>query len=278
MFKLGEYQNLLIFRKTDFGYYLKEPDSDIDIDIFLPTRELNEDSQIGDIINVFVYRDSEDRLICTTTKPKLELGKLGLLKVSKIDEIGAFLDWGLRKDLLLPFSEQLDPVEEGDIVLVRLYIDKTERLCATMKITRDITDASAYKIDEMLPGTIYRINPDIGLFIAVEDLYDGLVPNKDVFDHYNVGDSVTVRIARIRDDNKLILTLKKRANLQISDDSALILEKLKLNNGFLKFNDKSDPDEIKKEFNMSKKAFKRAVGTLLKEKTIEFFEDGIKLI
>ena len=114
MFKLGEYQDLLIFRKTDFGYYLKEPDSNIDVDIFLPTRELDEDSQIGDIINVFVYRDSEDRLICTTTKPKLELGKLGLLKVSKIDEIGAFLDWGLRKDLLLPFSDQLYPVEEDD--------------------------------------------------------------------------------------------------------------------------------------------------------------------
>lgn len=277
MFKLGQYQDLLIFRKTDFGYYLKEPDSNIDVDIFLPTRELDEDSQIGDIINVFVYRDSEDRLICTTAKPKLELGKLGLLKVSTITEIGAFLDWGLRKDLLLPFSDQLYPLKEGDEVLVRLYIDKTERLCATMKITRDITDTSTYKMDEMLPGTIYRINTDIGLFVAVEDLYDGLVPNKDVFDQYNVGDSVMVRISRIRDDNKLILTLKKRANLQISDDSALIIEKLQINNGFLKFNDKSDPDEIKKEFNMSKKAFKRAVGTLLKEKTIEFFEDGIKL-
>ncbi|MCK5763019.1 MAG: RNA-binding protein, partial [Clostridiales bacterium] len=173
MIELGKYQELIVSRIKGSGFYLKEPNSDVDYEVFLPGFEVAKGTAIDDLINVFIYRDTKDELIATTKDPKILLNKLAMLKVVKVSEIGAFLDWGLGKDLFLPHSEQLSLIKEGDNILVRMYIDKSERLAATMKTQRGITSESPYSIDDTHEATIYRINPDIGIFVAVEDQYDG---------------------------------------------------------------------------------------------------------
>ena len=278
MIELGKYQELIVSRIRGSGFYLKEANSDIDFEILLPGFQVPKSTTIGDLINVFIYRDSKDELIATTKNPKISLNKLALLKVVKATEIGAFLDWGLDRDLFLPHSEQLYPVEEGDNVLVRMYIDKSERLASTMKIQKGIISQSPYVIDETHQATIYRINPDIGIFVAVEDQYDGLILKQEILGKYNVGDTLLLRTAQIREDGKLIMSFKKRANLQKEDDAELILKKLADNNDFLPYNDDSSPEEINKFFSLSKRAFKRAIGKLLKDGQIEILSNGIKVI
>lgn len=277
MFKLGEYQKLVVSSKTSSGYYLKTPDSTLDVDIFLPGNQVPEDTQIGDAFDLFVYRDSKDRLITTTRKPKVTLHKLALLKVVKASEFGAFLQWGLERDLFLPFSEQLHPVKKGEFVLVRVYIDKSERLCATMKIQKELMTHPEFKVGEFHHATVYRVNEEIGIFVAVEDFYDGLILKHDIFGSPEIGEKLELYISRIRDDGRLLMSFKKSAPLQIEDDIIHILDQLKNANGFLPYNDSSTPESIRSNFNMSKKAFKRALGKLYKERQIILLEDGIQL-
>lgn len=277
MFKLGEYQNLVVSSKTSSGYYLKTPDSTLDVDIFLPGNQVPEDTEIGDEFELFVYRDSKDRLITTTRKPKVTLHKLALLKVVKASEFGAFLQWGLERDLFLPFSEQLHPVKKGEFILVRVYIDKSERLCATMKIQKELSTHPEFKVGELHQATVYRINEDIGVFVAVEDFYDGLILNHDIFGSPKIGDKLELYISRIREDGRLIMSFKKSVPLQIEDDILFILDELKKANGFLPFDDSSTPESIRASFNMSKKAFKRALGRMYKARQITILDGGIKL-
>lgn len=278
MIELGKYQELIVSKIKGSGFYLKEPNSDVDYEVFLPGFEAAKGTAIDDLINVFIYRDTKDELIATTKDPKILLNKLAMLKVVKVAEIGAFLDWGLGKDLFLPHSEQLSLIKEGDNILVRMYIDKSERLASTMKTQRGISSDSPYSIDDTHEATIYRINPDMGIFVAVEDQYDGLILKQEVLGNYNVGDKLLLRVAKIREDGKLIMSFKKRANLQKDDDAKLILNELHDNNGFLPYNDNSSPEEINKFFSISKKAFKRALGKLLKNGQIEMLDNGIKII
>lgn len=278
MIELGKIQKLKIIRKTKVGAFLNTEFGSDEYDVLLPMNQVPQDIEIDDEIEVFVYKDSEDRMIATTRNPKITIGKLAMLKVIDHSRVGAFLDWGLDKDLLLPFKEQTRNVSIGGEYLVGLYIDKSNRLCGTMDIQKLLRDASPYKVNDRVNGTIYRINEDLGAFVAVEDKYNGLIPNKELYGAYKYGDKVEVRIKKVREDGKLELSLRKEAFNEIDDDAKKILDKLILKGGFLALNDNSQPEEIKSMFDMSKGAFKRAIGRLYKERKIKITDKGIEMV
>lgn len=276
MIKLGEIQELEIKRFAAVGAYLNVEDSDED-DVLLPKTQVPRDAEKGDIVEVFVYRDSKDRIIATTRRPKLTIGQMGHLTVADTSKVGAFLDWGLEKDLFLPFAETVGSVEKGKQYLVGVYIDKSDRLCATMKVRNLLRTDSPYKENNITKGTIYSLNRDIGAFVAVDDKYDGLIPKKEILGVYEVGEVVEVRINKVLEDGKLDLSLRDRDYIQMDSDSKVIVAKLKEKGGSLNLHDKSSPDEINRELKMSKAGFKRAIGKLYKEKIIEIKKDGISL-
>lgn len=276
MIKLGEIQELIIKRFTSVGAFLNE-EVEEDEDVLLPKAQIPKDAKIGDKLEVFIYNDSKDRIISTINIPKITLGKLAHLTVVSTTKIGSFLDWGLERDLFLPFAETIGSVVKGKEYLVGMYIDKSGRLCATMKIKDMLSTDSPYKENNLTTGTIYSINRDIGAFVAVDDKYDGLIPKKELIGAYEVGQIVEVRISRVLEDGKLDLSLRDRSYIQMDTDAKIITRKLKDNRGRLDLNDKSSPELIRKELQMSKAAFKRALGKLLKEEMIEFTHNGIKL-
>lgn len=276
MINLGEYQDLIIKRFTSVGAYLNE-EIEEDDDILLPKAQIPKDAKVGDAIKVFIYNDSKERIIATTNRPKITLGKLAHLMVVDTTRIGSFLDWGLEKDLFLPFSETVGSVEKGKEYLVGAYIDKSDRLCATMKIKDMLRTDSNYKENNIAKGTIYSINRDIGAFVAVDDQYDGLIPKKELMGAYDVGDTIEVRINKVLEDGKLDLSLRDRSYIQMDTDSKRIMKKLKESGGSLGLGDKSAPDLIRKELNMSKAGYKRAVGRLYKEGVITISDYEIKL-
>lgn len=276
MIRLGEIQTLEVVKTTDFGVYLGEH-KDSSEKVLLPKNSTPAKTTTGDQIEVFIYKDSSDRLIATTTMPPLTLGGLALLPVKEITSIGAFLDWGLAKDLLLPFKEQTERVHTGDHCLVALYIDKSNRLCATMKIYEYLSCDSPYQKDDKVIGMVYEIIESFGAFVAVDNKYCALIPNQELHKNIKVLDSIEARVIRVKEDGKLDLSVREKVHVQMDEDSQLILDKLTAANGFLPFHDKTDKEVIQKEFNLSKNAFKRAVGRLLKEKKIELLEEGIKL-
>ncbi len=276
MLELGGMQNLIIKRFTSVGVYLNT-EQGVDDDILLPKSQIPKDAKIGDNIEVFIYNDSQDRIIATTRKPKIEVGKLAHLMVVSTTKIGSFLDMGLERDLFLPFAETVGSVEKGKTYLVGAYIDKSNRLSATMKIKDMLDTGPPYKENDLAEGTIYSINRDIGAFVAVEDKYDGLIPKKELLGVYEVGQKIEVRISRILESGKLDLSLRDRRYIQMDTDGKTIIQKLKDNKGSLNLNDKSSPEKIRAELLMTKSGFKRAVGKLLKEDMIEFTDDGIRL-
>ena len=279
MIEIGKFQKLEVLRFTSVGAYLNiNEEASADDDILLPQSQLDSDLEVGDIIDVFVYRDSEDRLIATVNEPKITLGQLAYLKVVDITKVGAFMDWGLEKDLFLPFNEQTVRVRVGKEYLVALYLDKSKRLCATMDIYKYLSDDAPYKEEARVRGVIYNVNEDVGVFVAIDNTYYGLIPKSEVYTDFKVGDKIEARVVKVREDGKLDLSVREKAYLQMDDDSQLILEKLEANNGILYLNDKSDSNTIKLELKMSKNAFKRAVGRLLKEGKIRFIDNGIELI
>ncbi|RCX17209.1 hypothetical protein DFR58_108103 [Anaerobacterium chartisolvens] len=276
MIELGKIQKLQIVRKTQIGAYLNSKSDKSRDDILLPKSDVPQDIQVGDEIEVFVYKDSEDRMICTVKRPKLVIGELNVLQVVETTNIGAFLDWGLEKDLFLPFREQVGKVIAGGSYLVALYIDSSNRLCATMNIYNLLSTESPYKENDRAHGTVYSISKQLGAFVAVDNKYQGLIPNKELYGNYKDGDGVEVRIKKVRQDGKLELSLREEAYNEIESDAQKIMDRLKLRSGALSLNDKSSPEDIKAEFNMSKAAFKRAVGRLLKEGAIKITDDGIR--
>jgi predicted RNA-binding protein (virulence factor B family) len=234
--------------------------------------------ELEDEIEVFVYRDSEDRMIATMKEPYITIGELAPLKVVDNSKIGAFLDWGLERDLFLPFKEQTYRVEQDATVLVGLYLDKSSRLCATMDIYKFLSEESPFKENDRVKGTIYKIKEEFGAFVAVDNKYDGLIPNKEFYGNYKTGDSVEVRIKKVREDGKLELSLRKEAYIEINEDADKIMDRLISKGGALGLNDKSLPEDINAELNMSKAAFKRAIGRLFKERKIIITEKGIEQI
>ncbi|MBC3887620.1 RNA-binding protein [Acetobacterium paludosum] len=275
MIEVGKVQTLKIERITAIGAYLSDGNDEMNA-ILLPEKEVPKTARVNDEMEVFVYRDSQDRFISTTRRPKIQLGEFAALKVVDITKVGAFLDWGLEKDLLLPYNEQTLKVQKGRDYLVNLYTDKSDRLCATMKIYPLLKVGSTHKVGEWVEGYVYQINPEIGAFVAIENLYHGLILMKDADSDIHCGEKVHARISEIRNDGKLILSPNKKAYKEIPNDAITILTKLNESQGFLPFNDKTDANIIKKELNMSKSSFKRAVGKLLKEKKIRITERGIE--
>ena len=271
--KLGKRQVLTVVKKVDFGVYLGSDEEKV----LLPKKQVPEGVEPGDPIEVFLYKDSDDRLIATTNEPKLELGELAVLDVVDTSKFGAFLDWGLEKDLFLPFKQQTAKVEKGDQCLVSLYIDKSQRLCATMRVYEHLSTDSTYKKDDEVSGIIYDVSDNFGAFVAVDNQFSALIPKKDSFGNLRVGQTVSARVAAVKADGKLDLSLKDKIPMQMDKDAQLILKRMEERGGVLPFTDKADPEIIKKEFNMSKNAFKRAVGRLLKEKKVEITEKTIAI-
>ena len=273
MIRLGEKQILKVVRMKDFGMYVGDEAEAI----LLPKKYVPAGTRVGDDVEVFVYRDSSDRLIATTEEPALMLGEIGLLKVKETGKIGAFLDWGLEKDLLLPFKEQTIQVRPGKSYPVALYIDKSKRLCATMKIYEYLSSESPYAKDEMVEGFVYQVNPNFGVFVAVDGKYHGMIPKKNVHNEYRVGDRVEARVVSVREDGKLELSMRDRVEVQIAKDAAIVLEVIESYDGVLPFTEKASPAVIERELNMSKAAFKRAVGNLLKARKITIEQGKIRL-
>ena len=274
MIELGKMQTLTVLRIKDFGVYLgQEGEKE---SVLLPRKQVPQGTKEGDEIEVFVYKDSMDRIISTTRRPLLVMDEMAVLTVKEKTRIGAFLDWGLEKDLLLPFKEQTVPVRRGEHCLVALYLDKSKRLCATMKVYERLHSDSPYQKGDQVTGTVYRVNPEIGVFVAVDNRYFGLIPKKEIYDNYRTGDQVNARVTEVRSDGKLNLAVRDKAYLQMDTDSETILNAMESFGGYLPFGEKAEPDKIKRELKMSKNAFKRALGHLLKEGKIEIGENRIE--
>lgn len=271
MMRLGKKQVLTIVKKVDFGVYLGSDEERV----LLPKRQVPEGVEIGDPVEVFLYKDSADRLIATTQEPKIQLGELAVLDVADTGKFGAFLNWGLEKDLFLPFKEQTVKVAKGDQCLVTLYIDKSERLCATMKVYELLKKDSPYQKDDMVEGIIYDTSDTFGLFVAVDNQYSALIPRKEVFGNLRVGQTIKARVTEVKQDGKLNLSVRNKIPMQMDKDAEIIWNGIKNYGERLPFTDKADPEVIKREFQMSKNAFKRAVGRLLKEGKIEITETAI---
>ncbi len=276
MIELGRVEELIVVREKNFGIYLGQKKDDTAA-VLLPKKQVPEGTKVGDKLKVFIYKDSEDRLIATTSMPKLELGETAVLKVKDVSKIGAFLDMGLEKDLLLPFKEQIYPVQAGEDCLVALYIDKSGRLAATMKVYPYLHSDAHCKKDDWTEGRVYEINENLGIFVAVKDRYFGLIPKREIFGQCRLGEILKVRVMKVRDDGKLDLSLRELAYRQMNADAEAVIARLKEKKGILPFNDRADPQIIKQEFGLSKNAFKRAIGQLLKEGKVEIDDKSIRL-
>ncbi len=271
-------QELTVVKIVDFGVYLAESEETAENRVLLPAKQVPEGTEKGSVINVFLYRDSQDRIIATIKRPALMLNETGVLRVAQVGKIGAFLDWGLEKDLFLPFKEQTCKVKEGDEVFVAVYLDKSERLCATMKVYPYLKTNPVYRMGDMVKARIYGSNEKFGLFIAVEDKYSGLIQKKDAQGKYSIGEVLNVRIVQIREDGRIDATPKQKAYIQMENDAEMVLDRLRDEGGLLLFDDRVDPEIINKEFGISKAAFKRAVGRLLKEKKVKIENGKIYMI
>lgn len=277
MIRLGEIQTLRIVKKVDFGVYLGDGEDERD-KVLLPRKQVPEGAEIGDEVEVFVYRDSSDRLIATVNMPKLTLHSVARMRVAQVGRIGAFLDWGLEKDLLLPYKEQTKKVSEGEECLAALYIDKSDRLCATMNVYPYLSTDSPYKRDDRVSGTVYEMSDNFGAFVAVDDQYSGLIPKKELYGTVRIGDVVHARVTEVKRDGKLDLSIREKAYLQIEKDAERVMEAIESFDGALPFTDKASPEVIKRELQMSKNEFKRAVGHLLKAGKIQITERAIRSI
>lgn len=277
MIELGKTQELEIVRTKEFGVYLSEKDGD-ETAVLLPKKQVPQGAKIGDRIRVFIYKDSSDRLIATTGTPKLQVGETALLEVKDVAKVGAFLDMGLEKDLLLPFKEQTHPVRKGEKCLVSLYVDKSHRLAATMRVYSHMSSQSPYKAEDWVDGTVYELNDKLGAFVAVDNKYYGLIPKAEIYSRFREGDTVHARVMRVREDGKLDLCVREKAYVQMGSDAQTVLKVIDEFDGVLPFNDKARPEVIMREFNMSKNAFKRAVGRLLKEGKIRITEKTIERV
>ncbi len=277
MFQLGRKQELFVVKMVDFGVYLgEEVNAGMDDRVLLPKKQVPGNIQPGDKIEVFLYKDSKDRIIATTKMPKLMVGEVGLLTVSQVTRIGAFLNWGLEKDILLPYKEQTKKVFEGEEVLVALYIDKSKRLAATMNVYEYLDTDSEYRKDDMVTGIVYQMSEEYGAFVAVDNHYSALIPKREIFGEVRVGDTVKARVTSVKADGKLDLSIREKAYIQIEKDAQKILTIIDSFDGVLPFTDRANPEVIKRETQMSKNEFKRAIGNLLKKGKIEIRENCIR--
>ncbi|CCX58717.1 putative uncharacterized protein [Blautia hydrogenotrophica CAG:147] len=274
MIQLGKKQKLQVLKKVDFGVYLGESmQTDVKEKVLLPIKQVPEQTKEGDILEVFIYKDSMDRMIATVREPDLQVGETAVLKVVQTSRIGAFLDWGLEKDLLLPFREQTMRVKEGQECLGAPYIDKSDRLCATMKVYPYLSLRTPYGMNDEVQGRVYEISERFGVFVAVDDHYCAMVPKREAQGKFRIGEVRKFRVTEVKEDGKMNLSAHQKAYLQIGEDAKLVRKVIDEFAGVLPFDDKVSPQVIEREFGLSKNAFKRAVGHMLKNGEIEI-RDG----
>ncbi|MGN0154945.1 MAG: S1 RNA-binding domain-containing protein [Lachnospiraceae bacterium] len=274
MIEIGKWQTLQVVRSKEFGVYLAEQQGDKDA-ILLPRKQVPEDLKAGGSIEVFVYLDSSDRPIATVHHPLITLGEIKRLKVASVGNIGAFMDWGLEKDILLPFKEMIGKVREGKEYLVYMYIDKSNRPCVSMRLYEHLSTDSPYAKGDVVDGYVYQISDKLGALVAVADKYLGLIPKQELHRKVYIGETLSLRVSEVRDDGKLNLSLGKPAYQQMEEDSEMVYQAILSYDGVLPFTDKASPEVIEREMGLSKNAFKRAVGRLLKEGRIEIHEKSI---
>ena len=274
MIELGKKQTLFIVKSVEFGVYLAEDmHADTKHQVLLPAKQVPAGKKDGDKIEVFIYKDSQDRLIATTNEPKLTVGEVGLLKVKQVTKIGA-----LEKDLLLPYHEQTTRIFEGQECLVAIYVDKSSRLCATMKVYPYLSKETPYKEGDQVKGRVYQISENFGVFVAVDNKYTALIPAREAKGKYRPGTVLDLRVTRVKEDGKMDVSDRQEAYLQISEDAESVLGIIEEFAGVLPFDDKASPEVIRREFGLSKNAFKRAVGHLLKEGKIQIKDRRIYLV
>ncbi len=286
--KVGEIQTLIVEKTVSFGVYLTEPEESTraqpassanEAHVLLPAKQVPEGTRAGDRLTVFLYRDSEDRLVATTREPRLTVGGLAALHVAQVTKLGAFLDWGLEKDLFLPYKEQYPGVKAGDEILVTLYVDKSDRLCASMRgLYALLSTDSPYRTGDAVSGRVYEFGRDFGTFVAVDDRYSAMIPRHEDVTDLRIGDIVSATVSHVKEDGKLDITRRAKAYLQMDTDAEAILALLDHYGGTLPFNDKASPEVILREAHMSKAAFKRAVGRLYKERKVEITPDSIRRV
>jgi len=277
MLELGKKQKLIVVNRAEQGLYLGEERYSRE-KVLLPIKQCPAWAVAGDEMDVFLYLDSKDRLIATTREPMLTIGETALLKVASVTKIGAFMNWGLEKDLLLPFKQQTKKVSVNDEVICGLYIDKSGRLCATMKVYDYLKTTDKYSVGDEVNGRVYEISDNFGAFVAVDDKYSALIPKKEMYGDIKVGDVGKYRVIAITEEGKLTLASRRAAYLQIDEDAEKVYRVIEEFDGVLPFNDKASPETIKREFDMSKNEFKRAVGKLYKERRIEITEKSIRIV
>ena len=278
MIEFGKWNTLKVIRSKEFGVYVGEDNTPASECILLPRKQVPEGVKAGATIEVFVYRDSQDRPIATVNTPYITVGEIKKLRVKNVSNIGAFMDWGLEKDILLPFKEQTAKVEEGKEYLVRMYADKSDRLCVSMKLYSHLLPAEGFVKGDHVTGTVYEFKKNLGAFVAIDDKYHGLIHENELYNKVYVGDVVNCRVVTAREDGKVDLSLRDEAHIQRDQDSLMVYDIIKSYKGVLPFTDKADPELIKKEFGLSKNAFKRAIGKLLKEGKINITEKTIEIV
>ena len=245
MIELGKKQTLTVVKTVDFGVYLAEKDDKEGKDsVLLPAKQVPAGTKAGDELTVFIYKDSKDRLIATTREPMLQVGQTAVLKVSQVTRIGAFLNWGLEKDLLLPYHEQTTRMQEGKDVLVALYIDKSQRLCATMKVYHYLSTRTPYVVGDQVKGRVYEISGNFGVFVAVDDKYSALIPAREAAGKYRPGEILDLRVTEVKEDGKMNVTDRQKAYLQIEEDAESVLSVIDEFAGVLSFDDKASPEVI----------------------------------
>ncbi len=275
MIEIGKINSLRVVKFVDFGAYLDGQEKG---EILIPKRYIPLTMKVDDIIDVFIYTDSDDRIIATTETPYAKVDEFAYLRVTSVNKVGAFLDWGLLKDLLVPFSEQKQTLEEGNSYIVRVFLDKlTERVAATTKIDKYLNaELPTYQPDDAVEILIHS-QTDIGYKAIVDNKFWGILYENEVFRTLKRGQRLTAYIKKVRPDGKIDLNLDKPGFEKIDNLTDRIIEKLKANNGFIGVTDKSSPETIYGMFAASKKTYKKAIGSLFKQRLIEILEDGIRL-
>ncbi len=275
MINVGAYNELEVVKQLDFGIYLKDGDTEI----LMPTKWVPLDTKIGDKLNVFVFRDSDDRLIATTVEPYATANTFAFLEAKQVNQVGAFLDWGMDKDLLVPFREQSQRLEPGRSYVVFVYVDEeTNRLTASTKLNRYIENTNIELRDGDVVDLLIYSETDLGFNAIINNRYSGLIYKNEIYEAIRVGDKIKGYVKHVREDNKIDLSLQKSGFELVDDVKWRILNMMKQNEGFLALTDNSSPEEIKAKFQISKKAFKKAVGALYRERLVKITDKGIELL
>jgi predicted RNA-binding protein (virulence factor B family) len=278
MLELGKYHKLKIIRDSEQGFYLAEDEND-DEAVLLPNRYIPTGSKVGDEIEVFLYSDSQGRPIATTLEPRITLHEFGFLKVVGVSNYGAFMDWGIAKDLLVPFKEQNRKLNEGEYSVVYLFLDEvSSRLVGSTKIRKHLDyDNIKCSQDDQVKALVYDENT-LGYKVIVNNQHDGIIYKNEVYQSVTIGEHLDAYVKKVRDDGKIDLQIQPPGYKKVAPNAEKILHILQKNDGHLSLSDKSPPEEIKAQLNMSKKTFKKAIGDLYKKRLIRIDENGVNLI